>query len=208
MTEFGIVKLHEMLKNGEITSRDLINESLKKSHELNEKCNAFVTIMDDVKEEDVTDDLLSGIPYGIKDNYSTKDILSTGSSNTLKDYIPFFDATAVANLKKHGAVGVNKTALDEFGMGGTGLTAHTGIIKNPWDDTRICGGSSAGSACSVAAGVFPYALGSDTGEKAKEKIADCHKVICCIEKFGTLAAFQKELLQYAMQCGIEVERCC
>ena len=114
MTEFGIVKLHEMLKNGEITSRDLIDESLKKSHELNEKCNAFVTIMDDVKEMPVTEDLLSGIPYGIKDNYSTKDILSTGSSNTLKDYVPFFDATAVANLKKHGAVGVNKTALDEF----------------------------------------------------------------------------------------------
>ena len=67
--ELDIVKLHEMLKNGEITSRDLINESLKKSHELNEKCNAFVTIMDDVKEATVTEDLLSGIPYGIKDNY-------------------------------------------------------------------------------------------------------------------------------------------
>lgn len=173
MTEFGIVKLHEMLKNGEITSRDLINESLKKSHELNEKCNAFVTIMDDVKEEDVTDDLLSGIPYGIKDNYSTKDILSTGSSNTLKDYIPFFDATAVANLKKHGAVGVNKTALDEFGMGGTGTTAHTGVIRNPWDTKRMCAGSSSGSAAAVAAGVYPYALGSDTGDSIRKPAAFC-----------------------------------
>ena len=173
MTEFGIVKLHEMLKNGEITSKDLINESLKKSHELNEKCNAFVTIMDDAKEMPVTEDLLSGIPYGIKDNYSTKDILSTGSSNTLKDYVPFFDATAVANLKKHGAVGVNKTALDEFGMGGTGTTAHTGVIRNPWDTKRMCAGSSSGSAAAVAAGVYPYALGSDTGDSIRKPAAFC-----------------------------------
>ena len=161
-----------MLKNNETTVEELVNDSLKKAHELQEKCNAFVTIMDDTKVE-VNDNLLSGIPYGIKDNYSTKGILSTGSSNTLKDYVPFFDATAVANLKKNGAVGIAKTALDEFGMGGTGLTAHTGIIKNPWDTTRICGGSSAGSACSVAYGVYPYALGSDTGDSIRKPAGYC-----------------------------------
>uniref|UniRef100_UPI003FEFDE10 amidase family protein n=1 Tax=Candidatus Onthocola sp. TaxID=3085646 RepID=UPI003FEFDE10 len=169
---YGIIKLHEMLKNNETTVEELVNDSLKKAHELQEKCNAFVTIMDDTKVE-VYDNLLSGIPYGIKDNYSTKGILSTGSSNTLKDYVPFFDATAVANLKKNGAVGIAKTALDEFGMGGTGLTAHTGIIKNPWDTTRICGGSSAGSACSVAYGVYPYALGSDTGDSIRKPAGYC-----------------------------------
>ena len=169
---YGIIKLHEMLKNNETTVEELVNDSLKKAHELQEKCNAFVTIMDDTKVE-VNDNLLSGIPYGIKDNYSTKGILSTGSSNTLKDYVPFFDATAVANLKKNRAVGIAKTALDEFGMGGTGLTAHTGIIKNPWDTTRICGGSSAGSACSVAYGVYPYALGSDTGDSIRKPAGYC-----------------------------------
>lgn len=169
---YGIIKLHEMLKNNETTVEELVDDSLKKAHELQEKCNAFVTIMDDTKVE-VNDNLLSGIPYGIKDNYSTKGILSTGSSNTLKDYVPFFDATAVANLKKNGAVGIAKTALDEFGMGGTGLTAHTGIIKNPWDTTRICGGSSAGSACSVAYGVYPYALGSDTGDSIRKPAGYC-----------------------------------
>lgn len=172
MNNFGIVKLHEMLKNGEITSDELVENSLEKAKILQKTCNPFVTIMDTCGS-DVTDDLLSGIPYGIKDNYSTKDILSTGSSNTLKDYVPFFDATAVDNLKKHGAVGVAKCAMDEFGMGGTGLTAHTGIIKNPWDNTRICGGSSAGSACSVAAGVYPYALGSDTGDSIRKPAAYC-----------------------------------
>ena len=173
MTELGIVKLHEMLINKEITSEDLIKESLIKSHKLKEKCNAFVTIMDDAKSTPVTDNLLSGIPYGIKDNYSTKGILSTGSSNTLKDYVPFFDATAVANLKAAGAVPVNKTAMDEFGMGGTGTTAHTGIIRNPWDIQRSCAGSSSGSAAAVAAGVYPYALGSDTGDSIRKPAAFC-----------------------------------
>ena len=173
MTELGIEKLHEMLINGEVTSADLIKESLAKSHALNKTCNAFVTIIDDAKPSEVTADLLSGIPYGIKDNYSTKDILSTGSSNTLKDYVPFFDATAVLNLKKHGAVGVNKTAMDEFGMGGTGTTAHTGIIRNPWDPSRMCAGSSSGSAAAVAAGVYPYALGSDTGDSIRKPAAFC-----------------------------------
>lgn len=173
MTELGIVKLHEKLVNKEITSEDLVKESLAKSHKLNETCNAFVTIIDDAKEAEVTDNLLSGIPYGIKDNYSTKGILSTGSSNTLKDYVPFFDATAVANLKASGAVAVNKTAMDEFGMGGTGTTAHTGIIRNPWDLSRSCSGSSSGSAAAVAAGVYPYALGSDTGDSIRKPAAFC-----------------------------------
>ena len=171
--EKTIKELHEDLVNGKVTSKELIKESLEKSHEVNEKYNAFVTIMDDAKETEVTDNLLSGIPYGIKDNYSTKGILSTGSSNTLKDYVPFFTATAIENLNKANAVPVNKTVMDEFGMGGTGTTGHTGIVKNPWDKTRMCAGSSAGSACAVAAGVYPYALGTDTGDSIRKPAAYC-----------------------------------
>ena len=171
--EKTIRELHEDLKNGVVTSDELVSESLKKSHEIQEKYNAFVTILDDAKGSSVTDNLLSGIPYGIKDNYSTKDILSTGSSNTLKDYVPFFTATAIKNLEKSGAVAVNKTVLDEFGMGGTGTTGHTGVVRNPWDKTRMCAGSSAGSACAVAAGVYPYATGSDTGDSIRKPAAYC-----------------------------------
>lgn len=169
----SIEELHELLKANKVTSKELIQESLQKSHEVQDKYNAFVTILDDAKETNVTDNLLSGIPFGIKDNYSTKDILSTGSSNTLKDYVPFFNATAVQKLLDAGAVPVNKTVLDEFGMGGTGTTGHTGIVKNPWDTTRMCAGSSAGSACAVAAGVYPYALGSDTGDSIRKPAAYC-----------------------------------
>ena len=85
----SIEELHELLKSGQVTSKELIEESLRLSHEVQEKYNAFVTILDDAEEVPVTDELLSGIPYGIKDNYSTRGILSTGSSNTLKDYVPF-----------------------------------------------------------------------------------------------------------------------
>lgn len=169
----SIEELHKLLVKGEVTSEELVKESLKRSYEVQEKCNAFVTILDDAKGEKVTDNLLSGIPYGVKDNYSTKGILSTGSSNTLKDYVPFFNATAIEKLNNVGAVKVNKTALDEFGMGGTGTTGHTGVQKNPWDTTRICAGSSSGSAAAVAAGVYPYALGTDTGDSIRKPAAYC-----------------------------------
>lgn len=173
MLEKGIKELHDELKSKKITSNELVKESIKACHDIQEKTNSFVTIIDDATGTEVTDELLSGIPYGIKDIFSTKDILSTGSSNTLNNYVPFFDATCVANLKKHGAVGVAKTVLDELGMGGTGTTGHTGIVHNPWDLERQTAGSSAGSAASVAAGVYPYALGSDTGDSVRKPAGYC-----------------------------------
>ena len=171
--DLSIEELHDLLKNNKVTSKDLVKESLIKSHELQDKCNAFALILDDAKETPITDNYLSGIPYGIKDNYSTKDIESTGSSNTLKGYVPFFDATVIEKLNDAGAVATNKTAMDEFGMGGTGTTANTGIIRNPWDLKRMCAGSSSGSAAAVAYGVYPYALGSDTGDSIRKPAAYC-----------------------------------
>ncbi|MBR4178731.1 MAG: Asp-tRNA(Asn)/Glu-tRNA(Gln) amidotransferase subunit GatA [Bacilli bacterium] len=173
MIEDGIKSLHEKLINKELTSDELVKKSIDACHSIQEKTNSFVTIIDEAKGEKVTDDLLSGIPYGIKDIFATKGILSTGSSNTLNDYIPIYTATCVANLTKHGAVGVAKTVLDELGMGGTGTTGHTGVVHNPWDYDRMCAGSSSGSAASVAMGVYPYALGSDTGDSVRKPAAYC-----------------------------------
>lgn len=173
MISESIETLHEKLKNNEVTSDYLVNESLNKCHSIQEKTNAFVTIIDDAKGSSITEELVSGIPFGIKDNFSTKDILSTGSSNTLKDYVPFFDATAVKNLKDKGAVPVSKTVMDELGMGGTGTTGHTGVVHNPWSLKRMTSGSSAGSAASVACGCYPFALGSDTGDSIRKPAAYC-----------------------------------
>ena len=169
----SILEIHEDLKAKKVTSKELIEEATKKAKEVQEKYNAFVTILEDVQPVEEIKTMLSGIPYGVKDNYSTKGVLSTGSSNTLKDYVPFFTATAIQNLEKQGAVMVGKTVLDEFGMGGTGTTGHTGIVKNPWDTSRMCAGSSAGSACSVASGVYPYATASDTGDSIRKPAAYC-----------------------------------
>ncbi len=169
----SITELHEMIKNNEVSVNDLISDSVNRSKIVQEKNNAFVTILENPNNSVSSSSILSGIPFGVKDNYSTKDILSTGSSNTLQNYIPFFDATAVKNLKEKGAVIINKTVLDEFGMGGTGTTGHTGIVKNPWNTNKMCAGSSAGSAAAVAAGVYPFALGSDTGDSIRKPAAYC-----------------------------------
>lgn len=198
----SIEEIHEALISGKVTSQELINEALNKSHEIQEKYNAFVTILDDAKPGILTDDLLSGIPYGIKDNYSTKGILTTASSNTLKDYIPFYTATAVNNLEKHGAVAINKTVLDEFGMGATGTTGHTGAVLNPWNPSMMCAGSSAGSACAVAAGVYPYALGSDTGDSIRKPAAYCG-IVGYKPTYGMISRYG--LLPYASSldtCGV------
>lgn len=164
----SLKKIHEALKNGEVTSKELIGESLKRAHEYQDELNSFVTILDDAKEEKVTDNVLSGIPCAIKDNFSTKGVLTTASSNILADYVPVFDATAVSKLKDAGMVMIGKTVLDELAMGGTGTTGHTGVVRNPWNPKRMIGGSSAGSASAVARGIVPYALGSDTGDSIRK----------------------------------------
>ena len=163
-----IEKLHEQLIKGELKSSDLVKEAIAKSKEFQDKYNMYVTLLDNVEDVEITDSLLSGIPYASKDNFSTAGILTTGSSNILKDYVPFFDATVIKKLKENNAVMIGKTVLDELAMGGTGTTGHTGIVRNPWDETRLIGGSSAGSAAAVALGVVPYALGSDTGDSIRK----------------------------------------
>lgn len=134
--------------------------------------NAFVTIMDnyDCSNED---GVLGGVLYSLKDNFSTKGILTTGSSNILKDYVPVFDSTVYKKLKEAGAVLVGKNVLDELAMGTSGLTGHTGIVRNPWDLERVAGGSSAGSAASVAMGLVPFSIGSDTGDSVRKPASFC-----------------------------------
>lgn len=158
------------LDNGSVTSEMLFEEATSKAKKYQDEYNSFITIMDK-KEEIEGNSILRGIPYALKDNISTKGILTTASSNILKDYIPLYDATIYKKLKESGAVLMGKTVLDELAMGGTGTTGHTGVVKNPWDKTRMIGGSSAGSAASVALGIVPFAIGSDTGDSIRKPAA-------------------------------------
>ncbi len=170
MTDKLIDEIRDNLDNGNVTSDGLFNEATMKAEKYQEDYNSFVTILNK-KEEMDGNSILRGIPYALKDNISTKGILTTASSNLLKDYIPLYDATVYKKLKEAGAVLMGKTVLDELAMGGTGTTGHTGIVKNPWDKTRMIGGSSAGSASSVALGIVPFAIGSDTGDSIRKPAA-------------------------------------
>ena len=166
----GITEIRKKLNDKEVTVRELFNETVNEAKRVQEEYNPFVTIMDDYEEVN-SDSVLSGIPYALKDNVSTKGILTTASSNILKNYVPVYDATIYKKLKEAGAVLVGKTVLDELAMGGTGTTGHTGIVKNPWDKSRQVGGSSAGSAAAVALGIVPFAIGSDTGDSIRKPAA-------------------------------------
>ncbi len=163
----SIKELKEMLDKNEVTSEELFKEANTLAHST-EEGNYFVTIIDKYRKRAKEDTLINGIPYALKDNFSTSGILTTASSNILKDYVPVYDATVYKRLKDAGAVLVGKTTLDELAMGGTGTTAHTGIVFNPHDKKRLIGGSSAGSAAAVAAGIIPFAIGSDTGDSIRK----------------------------------------
>lgn len=163
-----IEELRIQLDDGSITSEELFDKAVKKAQEVQDKYNAFVTIVDKYKIKRRADSMLTGIPYALKDNISTSNILTTASSNILKDYVPVYDATVYQKLKKAGAVLVGKTTLDELAMGGTGTTAATGVVRNPWNPSRLIGGSSAGSAAAVALGIVPFAIGSDTGDSIRK----------------------------------------
>ncbi len=156
-------------------------EIQKKLEETQSLYNANVTICD-VKsqiEELKTrnkDLPLYGVCIGVKDNINTKGIRTTASSRILDNYIPIYDATIIKKLKEAGAIIVSKTSMDELGMGGTNLNAYTGRTYNPYDVTRITGGSSGGSAALVAADIVPVTLGTDTGDSIRKPASYCNLV--------------------------------
>ena len=164
-----------MLVAKKVTPLELAKEAIEAAKQDNN--NAFEYIMESeaieiasALGEPEANNPLWGIPFVVKDNYSTKDVPTTGSSNILKGYIPVFDATVVEKLKNAKAVPIGKATLDELAMGGTGTSGHLGVTYNPWDEskTRLVGGSSCGSAAVTAAGIVPFSLGSDTGDSTRK----------------------------------------
>ena len=171
----SILELHELLVTKKVTPVELAKDAIEAAKADNN--NAFEYIMESEAIEIASslgepeeNNLLWGIPFVIKDNFSTKNVPTTASSNILRGYIPVFDATVVEKLKNAKAVPIAKSTLDELAMGGTGTSGHLGVTYNPWDDTktRLVGGSSCGSAAATAAGIVPFALGSDTGDSTRK----------------------------------------
>ncbi|MBQ6591837.1 MAG: aspartyl/glutamyl-tRNA amidotransferase subunit A [Solobacterium sp.] len=152
-----------------------VREAFEKAQALQDKLDAVVTFADiDAQLAALPEDgLLRGVPIALKDLVSTKGLRTTAESNILWNYIPVFDAHIVDKLRDAGAVVIAKTNMDELAMGGTNLSAYSGPTHNPYDLTRMTGGSSGGSAALVAAGVVPMAIGSDTGDSVRKPAAFC-----------------------------------
>ena len=161
MEVYSIEELHNLIVNKEIDLDKYYEELFEEATLQQERLNAFVTITKDealknIKELDVKEDeLLKGIPAVFKDNYNTKGIKTTASSKMLEDYVPVYNATVVEKLYNQGISLVGKASMDELAMGGTNKSALTGPVFNPWDSSRIAGGSSGGSAALVGCGLVP-----------------------------------------------------
>lgn len=177
----NINEIHELLVNGEITPRDLVEEVYSRIEE-KKSLNAFITLCkedalkeaDRILEEGIDkSNILWGLPIAIKDNISTKDLRTTCASKMLDNYVPIYDATVIKKIKENKMIIIGKTNMDEFANGATSRTSFYGAPRNPIDEDRIAGGSSGGNASCVGAGILPFALGSDTGGSIRQPASYC-----------------------------------
>ncbi|RLC94397.1 MAG: Asp-tRNA(Asn)/Glu-tRNA(Gln) amidotransferase GatCAB subunit A [Chloroflexi bacterium] len=176
----------ELLRRREVSSVELTRAVLDRIEKVDSRVRAFVTITEDMALEqakeadrrisDGTAALLTGIPAAIKDNMCTRGIRTTCSSRMLENFVPPYDATVVERLHAAGMVMVGKTNMDEFAMGSSNEHSAFFPTYNPWDLSRVPGGSSGGSAVSVATDATIYAIGSDTGGSIRQPAGFCSVV--------------------------------
>ncbi len=171
------------LRDGEVTARQLAELALRRVVAQEPALHAYITLTEEdaLVQADAADarlragdaTALTGIPIGIKDLLSTRGVPTTAGSRMLQGFHPIVDSTVVAKLREAGAVFVGKTNLDEFAMGSSTEHSAFGQTHNPWDLGRVPGGSSGGSAATVAAGGVPLSLGTDTGGSIRQPAALC-----------------------------------
>ena len=169
---------NDLLTAGEVSSDEIFAAYRAAIDERDAELNCFLHVCDDAPGE--------GIPIALKDVISTKGIPTTAGSKILESYVPVFDSTVAERCKARGLRTIGKTNMDEFAMGSSTENSAYGPTRNPWDPERVPGGSSGGSAAAVAAGLAPWALGSDTGGSIKQPAALCG-VVGLRPTYGTVS---------------------
>ena len=175
-------ELSALLRSKEVTACEILDDTLARIDAVEPKVDAFLSVTADTaraKAKEVDEKIargetlgvLAGIPVGIKDNICTKGLKTTCASRMLENFVPPYNATVVEKLAAADAVIPGKLNMDEFAMGGSCENSYFKPTKNPWDTTRVPGGSSGGSAASVAACEVPLSLGSDTGGSIRQPAA-------------------------------------
>jgi aspartyl-tRNA(Asn)/glutamyl-tRNA(Gln) amidotransferase subunit A len=176
-------QLHELLRQKEVTSQEITQSVFDRVQKVEDRIHSYITLLPELamKQAQEADDRiykgdfgpLTGIPVAIKDLICTQGIRTTCGSHILDNFVPNYDATVTTKLKKAGAVFVGKTNMDEFAMGSSTENSYFGPTRNPWNLERIPGGSSGGSAASVAADECILSLGSDTGGSIRQPASCC-----------------------------------
>lgn len=210
LMDLRLAEVHDKLAAKELAVSDLVEASLARIADTDERIGAFLTLDEDGARQSALRldaqlqaggerGLLFGLPVGIKDNMATEGLRTTCASRFLDNHIPIYDATVVKKLRAAQAVTVGKLNMDEFAMGGSNENSAYRSVSNPWDPDRVPGGSSGGSAAAVAAGQVYFALGSDTGGSIRQPAAYCGVVglkptYGLVSRFG-LVAFASSLDQ-------------
>ena len=171
--ELTALELCAELKKGVVALQDVLSQNQDRIYTCQEENNAFISITKPDLAPTIGDSLLAGVPMALKDNICTKGVKTSCASKILGDFIPPYNASIVEKLIAAGAISMGKLNMDEFAMGSTSETSFYGPVRNPWDLSRVSGGSSGGAAAAVAAGEVWYAIGSDTGGSIRQPAAYC-----------------------------------